>query len=321
MLLDILFLVVGGFLLYLGAEWLVKGSAGLAYSFRVQPVVIGLTVVAYGTSTPELIVTLIAAINGHSGIALGNIIGSNIANIGLILGLTALISPPRVESKLIRRELPILLIASFLALAMLWDDVISRIEGAILFVGAIAFTLYTLKATRQLNSTSSLNTATRDEMEFEVGRGSRAKLIILSMSGLGLLLVGGKVFVYGATTLALDLGISERLVGLTIVAVGTSLPELAASLVAALRGHSELAIGNIVGSNIFNILFVLGCSSLVSPIAESFTANWIDFSMFIGITILGTLMMRGERIISRLEGFFLLAVYISFIALIVFIQV
>jgi cation:H+ antiporter len=315
-LLDILMLVAGGLVLYLGAEWLVKGAAGLARAFGVQPLVIGLTVVAYGTSAPELVVTLIAAAEGRSAIALGNVIGSNIANIGLILGLTTLIRPPRVESGLIRRELPVLLVATALVPAFLWDDEISRLEGALLTGGAVAFTLFTLRKTRQVAPESTLGVEAREEVELEAAAGGKPKLAALATVGLGALVAGGKLFVDGATGLALDVGMSERLVGLTIVAIGTSLPELAASFVAALRGHSELALGNIVGSNVFNILLVLGGSAVVRPIAESFTANRIDLAALAGVAAIGALVMRGERVITRIEGAVLVAIYAGFIALI-----
>lgn len=309
-------LLAGGGLLYLGAEWLVKGSAGLAQTFGVPPIVIGLTVVAYGTSAPELVVTLIAAAEGRGAIALGNVIGSNVANIGLILGLTALVRPPAVESGLIRRELPILLLGTGLVPALLWNDEVSRLEGAMLLTGAVAFTLFTVKLARQVTPRSKIDAEAREEVRVEAASGARAKLAMFAAVGLGTLVAGGKLFVDGASGLALDLGMSERLIGLTIVAIGTSLPELAASLVAALGGHSELAVGNIVGSNIFNILLVLGGSALVRPISESFAANRIDLAALVVVTAIGTLTMRGERVISRVEGALLVAIYAGFIALV-----
>lgn len=314
MLLDIVLLLAGALLLYFGAEWLVHGSAGLARSFGIRPIVIGLTVVAYGTSAPELVVSMVAAIEGRSAIALGNVVGSNIANIGLILGLTAMIRPPRVDSGLIRRELPVLVVATVLVPFMLYNGVVSRLEGAFLVAAAVAFTLFTLRLTRQVSSESTLGVEAREEVALEAARGGMGKLIGIALLGLGVLVAGGKLFVDAASGLALQLGMSEQLVGLTIVAIGTSLPELATSLVAAVRGHSDLAVGNIVGSNVFNILFVLGGSAVVRPISESLAANRVSLAVMIGFAAIGTLMMRWERVISRAEGAVLVAVYATFLA-------
>jgi cation:H+ antiporter len=315
MLFDLLLIVAGGVLIYLGAEGLVTGAAGLARSLGVRPLVVGLTVVAYGTSAPELVVTLIAAAQGRSALALGNVIGSNVANIGLILGLTALVHPPHVENSLIRRELPVLLAVSALVPILLYNDVISRLEGAGLAAGALAFTVVTLQMTRQVAPDSSLGREARAEVALEAGSGSRLKLVALAALGLGALIGGGKLFVDGASGLALALGMSQRLVGLTLVAIGTSLPELAASVVAAVRGHSELAVGNIVGSNIFNVLLVLGSAALVQPIGGSFAASQTELVALVGTAALGVLFMRGERVITRLEGAVLAASYVLFVAL------
>ncbi len=308
MLLDAGLLLLGGLMLYFGAEWLVRGAAGLARALGVAPLVIGLTVVSYGTSAPELAVNIIASTSGSSELALGNVVGSNIANIGLILGLTALIAPPSVDGSLIRRELPLLVLATMALPLVLLDSVVGRIDAAIFAAGALLFTYAAFKwAGRDPN--------TADEMPEEVPE-TRSRLLLsgLLIVGLVALVGGGKLFVTGAVQIALVLGMSERLVGLTIVAIGTSLPELAASLVAALRGHSELAVGNVVGSNIFNILLILGVTGLIHPIAGSIDAMKFDLSVLVAVTLVCVLFMRRRRVITRPEGVVLLACYFGFIA-------
>jgi cation:H+ antiporter len=314
LLIDLLQIGAGGLILYLGAEWLVKGSAGLARAFGVRPLVIGLTVVAYGTSAPELAVSAAAILDDSSAIALGNIVGSCVANIGLILGITALIAPPSVDARLIRREIPILAASAAAVPLVLIDGRIEYWEAGLLLACAIGFTFMTLGVSARRHP---------DEIEIpeealaEDDEEAPRKLILatLTVVGLGALLGGGELFVEGAKGLAEALGMSERLIGLTVVAVGTSLPELAASVVAALRGFSGLAVGNIVGSNIFNVFLVLGAVGLIKPIDGSLSALRLDMIFLIGLTLLGVLVMRGSRVISRPEGVLLLAAYASFVVL------
>jgi cation:H+ antiporter len=305
---DLARLLVGGLILYFGAEWLVKGSAGLARALGVKPLIIGLTVVAYGTSAPELAVSSAAMVQDSSPIVLGNVIGSCIANIGLILGITALISPPTVDGRLIRREIPVLLLSVFVLPLILLGGRINMVETALMLGVAVAFTLYTLLVTSESD-------AGIEDSENEPSGENKLMLALLTVVGLILLVGGGDLFVDGAKSLALTVGMSERLVGLTVVAIGTSLPELAASLVAALRGYSSLAVGNVVGSNIFNIFLILGVVGFISPVDGSVFALRLDIGFLIGITLLGILFMRGERRIPRLEGVVLLAAYAVFMVL------
>lgn len=305
--LDITYLLVGGLILYLGAEWLVKGSAGLAHSFGIKPLIIGLTVVAYGTSAPELAVSTAAILEDSSAIVLGNIIGSNIANIGLILGITALIAPPAVDSRLIRREIPVLLLSSAAVPLCLLDGTVSFFEGLLLTGVAVLFTVYTLFVASDSDGESLVTELPKGE--------SRARLAMLTVIGLALLVGGGKLFVDGAKGMALALGMSERLVGLTVVAVGTSLPELAASVVAALRGYSSLAIGNVVGSNIFNVFLILGVVSTIGPVSGQLGALQVDLYFLGGVTVVGMILMRGQRRISRAEGIVLLVGYVAFVVM------
>jgi len=308
-LIDVLCLVLGAGFLYLGAEWLVKGAAGLALAVRIAPAAVGATVVAYATSAPELTVSVAAAAEKESAIVLGNAIGSNIANLGLILGVTALIAPPRVTAGLIRRELPVLLASTALPVLFLRDGVISRPEGLVLLAGALGFTIWMLRARTGVSDVitpaSDRGPATRPPR--------RLLLLALALAGLAALVAGGKIFVDGAVAVARSLGISERVVGLTIVAAGTSLPELAASLVAAARGHSELAVGNVVGSNIFNSFLILGVAAVVHPIAGSLATLWLDLTALGALTLLAAYALRTERSIRRWEGAVLLGGYVAFL--------
>ncbi len=317
-LFDVISLLFGGLVLYLGAEWLVKGSAGLARAFGVKPLVIGLTVVAYGTSAPELAVSTAAILEDASAIVLGNVIGSNIANIALILGLTALISPPAVDGQLIRREVPVMFAGCLAAPLVLLDGEISMVEAALLAATAMAFTLYTLVAAVPASDDDEAG----DELDLDPAAAearsedhARLRLGVITFIGMALLIGGSDLLIDGAQGLAHALGMSERIVGLTVVAVGTSLPEMAASLVAALRGYSSLAVGNIVGANIFNIFMILGVVGMIRPIHGSITGMAVDFGFLIGTTILGVLFMRGTRKITRIEGALLIASYAVFLGL------
>lgn len=312
MLLDLLWLLLGGVALYFGAEWLVSGAAGLAQRAGVRPLVVGLTVVAWGTSMPEFVVSAMAAIEGSPAIALGNAVGSNIANLGLILGVTALIAPPRVDGTMVRREIPVLIVTAALVPVVLWNGFMSRWEGAALLVFGAIFTLW-------LARSGSMSADPDVEVLAETPNAppkphTVARLSVFGVMGLILLVAGGRSFVVGATGIATALGMSERVVGLTVVAVGTSLPELATSLVAAFRKHSDIAVGNVVGSNIFNILLVLGGAAAIQPMEAALRPMLLDLSVMGGITVLAAIMMRSARSITRLEGGVLCGGYIAFLA-------
>ncbi len=323
MLIDFGLLLLGGLCLYYGAEWLVSGASGLALKLGIAPLVIGLTVVSYGTSAPELAVSLLAATQGQSPIALGNVVGSNIANIGLILGITALLKPPRVDRLLFKREVPFLLVATLAVVPVLWNGVISRLEGACFAAGAAGFTWATFiwakhRQPRTADTSGPASEPERSDVEEEIAAEAAHKstwiLWALLLAGLAVLLAGGQSFVKGAVGLAQALGVSERIVGLTVVAFGTSLPELAASVMAAYRGHSDLAVGNVVGSNLFNILLILGTTSMVMPINGSLEEAKFDLSVMIGLTFVMALSMWRERHITRWEGGGLVFTYVAFIA-------
>jgi cation:H+ antiporter len=295
-----LYVIAGVGALTLGADLLVKGAAGLALGFGVGPLVVGLTVVAFGTSTPELVVGITAALQQKPDIALGNTVGSNLANLGVILGITALIHPPRVDSGLLRRELPVLALSSAVIPLLAWDGTLSRGDGALLLVSGVIYVIWMLR------------TATGSTPGASV-RVGRLKMVALTVTGLVLLIGGGKLFVDGSVAVARTLGMSERLIGLTLVAVGTSLPELATSLFASLRGQSSIAVGNVIGSNIFNVFFILGAAALAHPLDVDVAASGVDWIALGVLTLLSVMAMRSERVLSRVEGAVFVVLYAAFV--------
>ncbi len=307
-----LLLAFGLLLLYFGAEWLVKGAAGLARSFGVPTMIVGLTVVGYGTSAPEMSVSVLAALRGSSEIALGNVIGSNIANLGLILGITAIIAPPRTDGTLVRREIPLMLISTAALPLMLWDGLLSRVEGLLLLGGALGFTVWLVRDLRVQPSVPRVFEAAAEDAGAPTSVG-RPALVAFSVVGLAVLIVGGELFVRGAVALARQLGLSDHVIGLTVVAVGTSLPELATSVIAARRGHADLAVGNVVGSNLYNVLLVLGATAIVRPIAGDLRIVRIDLVVLAGVTVFAAILLRTERVLQRWEGIVLVFSYAAFV--------
>lgn len=319
--LDTLLALCGIAILYWGAEWLLRGSAQIARAFGVKPLVVGLTVVAYGASAPELTIATQAALTHHEPIALGVVVGSCAANISLILGLTALISPPVIDGRIIRREVPVLLGSAIAVPVLFRNGVLSRIEGAALVVCAMAFTVATLAVSSRLEPNDPLELEARRSEESAVnlagkGRphGSRATAALQTAIGLILLVVGADLFLRGGRGLGKELGISERMLGLTVISLGTALPELVGSIVAASRGNAALAIGSVIGSNVLNVFLVLGVTAYLRPIHAGELLHLSDLLGLVGITLLGILMLRGSRKISRAEGLVLVLAYIAFIA-------
>lgn len=311
-----LYLIGGLGLLYIGAQTLIKGGTGLALRLGLTPLVIGLTVIAYGTSSPEMVVSLQAALSGNGAISIGNVVGSNICNIALILGLCALVTPVTASSQIIRREIPIMMAATVVLCVFLLDDTLARWEGAVLFLGVVVYTVTTVRAARKQTEADKVLAA---EFKSQIASGGEAESAKVSLGaaigftvlGLGLLVAGSHFFVSGAVTLAEGWGISQTVIGLTIVAVGTSMPELATSLVAAIRKQSDVAIGNVVGSNIFNIVGILGLCALIKPISAP-GISLVDLGLMLAIAVaLLPLCKTGGRI-SRAEGAVLLAVYAGY---------
>jgi cation:H+ antiporter len=311
---DISMLVGGGLLLYWGAELLVAGAAGLARSLGVSSLIIGLTVVAYGTSTPELIVGTQAALVGRSEIALGNVIGSNIANLGLILGLATVLRPARIDRTLLRRELPLLVVSALVVPVLLLDGIVQAWEGAGLMTVAALYTAWMVHGSRRAtNEARKAAATTADAPDAPEPKGGRARLVAVAIAGLVLLIIGGRLLVEGAVGIAHAMGMSERIVGLTIVAVGTSLPELVTSLIATARGHTDIAVGNVVGSNIFNVLLCLGCTSVLGRVGSPLSAIALDVGAMIAFSVVGAAMMWSGRTVTRLEGLLLVLGYAAFL--------
>jgi cation:H+ antiporter len=306
MLMAFVHTVVGGVLLYLGGEGLVLGSSRLAVGLGIAPLVVGLTVVAFGTSSPELAVTLDAALLGHDDIAVGNVVGSNICNIALILGLAALVRPLRVDPRLVRVDAPILVVCSLLLLLLLVDSRLGRSEGALLLSGSVAYTFFCLRQARRRRARRF------DPDGNPVAQRPFFHSALLIVGGLLALAGGANWFVAGAVELAEAFGVSPSLIALTVVALGTSLPELATSLLASVRAQSDIAVGNAVGSSILNLLAILGVTSLVRPVVRG-GVMWVDLWMMTGVAILAIPLLFTGRRISRVEGALLVLGYVTYI--------
>jgi cation:H+ antiporter len=307
--------VAGLGLLVLGAEWLVRGASRLAAALGISPLVIGLTVVAYGTSAPEMAVSVKSAWAGQPDLALGNVVGSNILNVLLILGASATIAPLLVSSQLIRLDVPIMIGLSVLTLLLAGDGSIGRLDGAILVAGAVAYTVFQIRQSRKEPA------AIQDEYAREFGpkRSSTAANLALIGAGLALLVLGSRWLVGGAVAFAQALGVSDLVIGLTIVAAGTSLPEVATSILASLRGERDIAVGNVVGSNIFNIMAVLGVSALAAPAGLPAPAALLRFDLPVMIAVALAclpIFASGARI-ARWEGALFLFYYAAYIAYVV----
>ena len=302
-------IVIGFAVLYAGAEGLVRGSSSLALRFGVAPLVIGLTVVAFGTSMPELVVSVKTAITHHGDIAVGNVVGSNIFNIAVILGVSALIYPMKVQIQLVRLDTPVMIAVSLLLMFFFRDFQISRPEGAVLFSGILLYTAGNFFMAHR----ASLKGKTRDIAENLPGKMKHLYMELLFIAGgFGLLIAGSQALVEGAVGLARFMGVSEAVIGLTIIAAGTSLPELATSVVAAIRKQPDIAIGNVVGSNIFNILCILGAASLVAPLGGS-GIRMTDIYVMIGTSILLLPLLWTGFVLKRWEGLLLVGVYVGYV--------
>lgn len=313
-------LVVGLVCLVAGAELLVRGAASVASRFGIAPVIIGLTVVAFGTSAPELAVSVSAGFAGDGEVAFGNVAGSNIANILLILGASAIVGGLVVSQRIIRLDIPLLIVASVVTLLLSLDNEIGQVDGVILFAGIVAYTTWLIRVARNEGPEvlDEYDDAV-EELEVDVVDKPLPIQVALLVVGLGVLVVGSQLLVGSATDIAEDLGVSDLVIGLTVVAIGTSLPELATSLMAAIRGQRDIAVGNVVGSNLFNLLCVLGASGIVSPdpIPVSDSSLQVDFPVVLAATVvLVPIVWKGFRI-ERWEGFVLVAFYALYVMFLV----
>ncbi|QGG94228.1 calcium/sodium antiporter [Actinomarinicola tropica] len=314
-------LAVGLVFLVAGAELLVRGAASIATRFGIAPVVIGLTVVAFGTSAPELAVSVSAAIGGNGEVAFGNVAGSNIANILLILGGSAVIGTLAVSQRIIRIDIPVLIGASFVALLLGLDNEIGRVDGAILFAGVVTYTWWLIRAARGEREQDVIDEYDEsiEELEVDVVDKPLPVQVGLVVLGLAVLVGGSQLLVGSATDIAEEMGVSDLVIGLTVVAIGTSLPELATSFLAAYRGQRDIAVGNVVGSNLFNLLCVLGLTGLAAgtPIPVPDSALQVDVPVMLAATIvLVPIIWKGFEI-RRWEGIVLVAAYTLYVTFLV----
>ncbi|PZD94447.1 sodium:calcium antiporter [Paenibacillus sambharensis] len=311
-------LVIGFALLIKGADWFVEGASSIAALLRISPMLIGLTIVAFGTSSPEATVSILAALKGNADVALGNIVGSNILNTTLAIGLTAFLIPMKVESATIRKEIPFTVLASVALLVLISDAAlqgaeagnswITRGDGIILLLFFAIFLYYIIEA--------ALNNREQPSEDYAAGAKGWGRNILFTLLGLAGIIIGGELVVRSSTQIALALGMSETLVGLTIVAIGTSLPEIVTSVTAALKKRGDIALGNIVGSNIFNLLFVLGTAATVAPLGvDPKIAS--DMLIMIGLMIVLFIFSRTRYTIARSEGIILAASYVVYLVYII----
>ena len=301
---DYFLVLVGVLLLLFGGDWLVKASVDIALRAKISLLVVGMTVVSFATSAPELLVSLKAALEGHVDISFGNVIGSNIANISLILGLTAMVFPMQVSKRTIRVDWGIMFLITLLLYLFLWNDLLSFWEALILFVLLVLYNLFQIRGSRK-----------QEKENTEISNAKLLKLwqmVFFLAAGIAGLRFGSEFLVKGAVNIATDWGISERVVGLTVVSIGTSLPELAASLIASFKGEQDLSLGNLIGSNIFNILAVLGITGLITDLpVQSAALMTFDFPWLIGISLilLPFMLWMKRGVISRWQGFIMFALY------------
>ena len=308
MITSVTLLILSLFALYIGAGRLVKGSSELALKPNISNLVIGLTIVAFGTSAPELVVSLNATLSGQGDISVGNIIGSNIFNIAAILGISAVIQPLQAQRQLTRLDIPILIVATVVFTLLFWNGTLGRLEGCLFLAGIILYTIFSLYYSRKHEKKV-------EELAGELEKQPEAwyKDVMYIVGGLVILIFASNLLVNNTVSIAQELGVSEAVIGLTIVAAGTSLPELATSVVSALKKNPDIAIGNIVGSNLFNILAIAGTSSMVKPIVAK-NVNYVDLLVMLGLTLLLLPLVKSGQKISRAEGWALIVVYLCYLA-------
>jgi len=309
--LSVIAVSLGFVLLVWGADRFVHGASATARNLGISPLIIGLTIVGFGTSAPEILVSIVSALEGNPGLAVGNALGSNITNIGLVLGVTALITPLVVKSETLRREYPAMFAVMLLTLALMADRDLSRTDGIILLLGLCLMIYWMI--------TIGLRKSRIDPMEYEYAQEipliSTQKALLWLLAGFLVLLFSSRILVWGSINIAHELGVSDLVIGLTIVAIGTSLPELAASVMSALKKEPDIAIGNVIGSNMFNLLAVLGMPAVIAPLPLDGGILTRDYPFMIGLSIALFIMaygFRGNGRINRLEGGLLLLTYITY---------
>ena len=319
MLTELLAIAAGFVLLTWSADRFVVGASALAFNLNISPLIIGLTIVSLGTSAPEILVSAMASWQGNTGLAIGNAIGSNIANTTLILGITALVLPLSIKSSILRRELPVLILVTTIALLLLLDGTLDRLDGIVLLAGMCIMMVWMIRLAR--NTQTQGDSMGQDfAEEIPTSMGIPDALFWFAVGAL-LLLVSSRILVWGSVSIAQQLGVSDLLIGLTIVALGTSLPELAASVTSALKNEHDIAIGNIIGSNIFNLLAVLGVPGLIHPAALDSEVLTRDYPIMFGVILMMFVMaygFRGPGRINRIEGAILVIAYVAYQTLLYF---
>lgn len=304
---ELFLLILSLVILYFGAEWLVSGGASIAVRLGISPLIIGLTIVSIGTSAPELVVSAKAAMMGQSALSIGNVLGSNLFNVCVILGISAIIYPLYVKRQLLKLDVPVMILTSLLFLLLFLDGAISRIEAILFIVAFLVYMVYLFAASRKHAGTDN------EEDKIKTYKHWLIDVLLITL-GFVALIYGSNLLVDNAVIIAQKLGMSEALIGLTIVAAGTSMPELATSVVAAMKKRSDIAIGNVVGSNIFNILFILGVAGLINPI-HTLDINIMDSLFVVGVSLLLWILMKFSSRINRWQGLFLLLVYGGYLAM------
>lgn len=313
MLLSILYILVGVVVVLWGADRLTEGAVGVAERLHIPQLVIGLTIVAIGTSMPEFCVSFVSALKGTADLAVGNVVGSNIFNSLLIVGITAMVAPMTILKNTVRLDIPFALLASIILAAFCYDGELTRLDAGILFGLFVVFMFITLQHAKKGKKEQGARSEKQEASSKEQGEEMPVwKIVLLILVGLACLVLGSNVFVDGATKVATALGISDAVIGLTVVAMGTSIPELATSVVAARKGNSGIAIGNVLGSNVFNILLVIGLTGVISPMHIQ-GITWIDLSMLIFSMVLLLLFSYTKYTIARWEGAVLTTLFVGYI--------
>lgn len=308
---EILLFLGGVGVLYFGAEWLVRGSARLASSLGVSPIVVGLTVVSMGTSAPELMISVVASLGGSPDLAIGNVMGSNLANVGLVLGISAVVRPLRVSARVVEREVPVMIVITALVLPLIWDGYVGRLEGFFLFSMLVAYLGYVVRTSKAERTEAPDGYDDSTDMAVGLSPQAIARDIAFVILGVAGLVLGALAIRESALVLAQAMGISELVIGVSLVSIGTSLPELATCAVAAWREEADIAVGNILGSNVFNIAGVLGVTALVAPLEISPDVVRFEFPAVMFITVLLVPIVRTRLVIRRREGVVLLSAYLA----------
>ena len=314
MILDIVYILLGLALLVKGGDYLVDGSVAIAKRAKLSEMVIGLTVVGFGTSMPELLVSAQSAWMGNSGIAIGNVVGSNISNIALILGLTSIVNVIPAQKITLKIDLPFMLLSFVLFVAIAMTGSLGRVAGVIGVLMLICFVSYQVRQSRKANKAKEAIAKENPEANEDAEPMALWKAILLVIVSFLAMVFGANILVEGASNIARLLGVTDRIIGLTIVAIGTSLPELFSSVMAAIKGKTDMAIGNIIGSGTFNILCVIGVSSIITPIMGTNIGFAFDYALMIFLGVLLWLFLRSKHLLERWEGFVLTAIYIAYLA-------